>query len=156
MGANAKRGQEAETACSIERALEVVGERWTFLILREAVSGLTRFSEFRQILGVAPDVLSDRLATLVAAGVLEKRPYREPGSRVRFSYHLTAAGWELRLVLAALQQWGDRHRPFEKGPTVIRRTADGHRPVEVAFVDDTGTVVPAEDVVFLKTSAYPS
>jgi DNA-binding HxlR family transcriptional regulator len=145
----------SQQTCSIARSLEVLGERWTFLVLREAFSGITRFADFRAELGVAPDVLSDRLATLVDAGVLEKRPYREPGSRVRDSYHLTPAGRELQIVLGALQQWGDEHRPYELGPTVVRRTADD-RPVRVAFVDDSGREVPAEDVRFIRTAAYPS
>jgi DNA-binding HxlR family transcriptional regulator len=145
-----------QQTCSIARSLEVLGERWTFLILREAFSGTMRFADFRAVLGVAPDVLSDRLATLVAAGVLEKQPYREPGARVRDSYHLTPAGRELKLVLGALQQWGDEHRPYELGPTAVRRTVDGGRPVHVAFVDDTGREVPPDGVAFVRTAAYPS
>src|SRR6266576_6286587 len=72
-----------EDACSIARTLGVVGERWTFLILREAFLGATRFAEFRDRLGVAPDILSDRLATLVEYGVMAREPYREPGARSR-------------------------------------------------------------------------
>lgn len=156
VAANGSRNGRAESPCSIARALEVLGERWTFLILREALSGLTRFADFQQALGIAPDVLSDRLATLVSAGVLEKHPYREPGTRVRFSYHPTPAGEELRLVLGALQQWGDEHRPRELGPTMARRTVDGGSPVRVAFVDETGVAVPLDRVAFVKTAAYPS
>jgi DNA-binding HxlR family transcriptional regulator len=144
-----------QQTCSIARSLGVLGERWTFLILREALSGTTRFADFRTALGVAPDVLSDRLATLVAAGVLEKRPYREPGARARDSYHLTEAGRELQIVLGALQQWGDEHRPYEPGPTVVRRSAAG-RPLHVAFVDDDGNEVPLEEVRFVRTSTYPN
>jgi DNA-binding HxlR family transcriptional regulator len=144
-----------QQTCSIARSLEVLGERWTFLILREALSGTTRFADFRAALGLAPDVLSDRLATLVATGVLEKRPYREPGARARHSYHLTPAGHELQVVLGALQQWGDEHRPYELGPTVVRRTAHGDRPVHVAFVDDEGREVALENVRFVRTAAYP-
>jgi DNA-binding HxlR family transcriptional regulator len=142
--------------CSIARSLEVLGERWTFLILREAFGGTMRFADFRLALGVAPDVLSNRLATLVDAGVLEKQPYREPGARVRDSYHLTPAGGELQVVLGALQQWGDEHRPFELGPTIVRRTVDGDRPVHVAFVDDTGHEVPLDGVAFVRTALYPT
>ena len=72
-----------EEACSIARTLGVVGERWTFLILREAFLGATRFAEFRDRLGVAPDVLSDRLATLVEYGVMAREPYREPARSKR-------------------------------------------------------------------------
>jgi DNA-binding HxlR family transcriptional regulator len=143
-----------QQTCSIARSLEVLGERWTFLILREALSGTSRFADFRAALGVAPDVLTDRLATLVAAGVLEKRPYREPGARARDSYHLTRAGHELQIALGALQQWGDDHRPYDPGPTVVRRSADG-RPLHVAFVDEDGAEVPLEEVRFERTSTYP-
>jgi DNA-binding HxlR family transcriptional regulator len=147
---------KTETPCSIARTLEVVGERWTFLILREALDGVTRFAEFRDRLKIAPDVLSDRLTTLVGAGVLEKQPYREPGSRARFSYHLTPAGVDLRLALGALQQWGDAHRPREAGPTVVRRTVDEDRPVHIAFVDDTGAALAPDRVKFVRTAAYPA
>jgi DNA-binding HxlR family transcriptional regulator len=147
---------EKDRMCSIARSLEVLGERWTFLILREALSGTTRFADFRSELGVAPDVLSNRLATLVDAGVMEKQPYREPGARARDSYHLTPAGRDLQLVLGALQQWGDEHRPYELGPTVVRRTVDGDRPVHVGFIADTGREVPLEGVAFVRTALYPA
>ncbi|WP_293771477.1 helix-turn-helix domain-containing protein [Sporichthya sp.] len=81
------------------------GERWTPLILREASRGTTRSADFKANLGVASDVLADRLATLVEYGVLSKEPYQEEGSRTRFEYLLTPAGEELRVVLGALQQW---------------------------------------------------
>ncbi|MEU8301251.1 helix-turn-helix domain-containing protein [Micromonospora sp. NPDC048909] len=140
--------------CSIARALQVVGDKWTLLILREAaLRGVTRFADFRDRLGIAPDILTGRLTGLVDQGVLEKRPYSEPGTRTRHSYHLTPAGEQLRVVLAALQQWGDENRPPSSGPSTLRRTADGSRPVRVAFVDDTGAVVPPEQVVF--APAYP-
>jgi DNA-binding HxlR family transcriptional regulator len=135
--------------CSIHRALEVVGDKWSLLILRDAaLADMTRFADFKDGLGVAPDVLSNRLNGLVAAGVMEKRPYREPGSRTRFSYHLTPAGEQLRVVLGSLQQWGDENRPRALGPTVLRRSAEGDRPVRVAFVDDRDTVIPVDGVRF--------
>jgi DNA-binding HxlR family transcriptional regulator len=152
--AASSRPRKAEPACSIARSLDVLGERWTFLVVREALAGVTKFADFRRVLGVAPDVLTERLATLVGAGVLEKRPYQEPGARARSSYHLTRAGEDLRVVLGALQQWGDAHRPRAEGPTVVRRTVDGDRPVRVAFVDDTDTAVPDGGVVFVRTAAY--
>lgn len=144
-----------ETPCSIARTLEVLGERWTFLVVREALSGTTRFADFRVTLGVAPDILTNRLNTLVEAGVLERRPYQEEGRRTRHEYHVTPAGRELRVVLGALQQWGDAHRPYSKGPTVIRRSADD-RPLHVAYVDDEGREVPLDEVRFLRTPAYPT
>ncbi|MFD8424532.1 winged helix-turn-helix transcriptional regulator [Streptomyces sp. NPDC059466] len=148
---------DREEACSIARSLEVVGDRWTMLILREAaLQDVTRFADFRSHLGIAPDVLTLRLGTLVEGGVMEKRPYREPGARTRFSYHLTPAGEQLRLVLAALQQWGDENRPPSTGPSTLRRSAHGDRPVRVAFVDDTDAVVAAADVNFLTTVPRPA
>ncbi|HEY5358108.1 MAG TPA: helix-turn-helix domain-containing protein [Streptosporangiaceae bacterium] len=145
-----------ESSCSIARSLGVLGERWTFLILREALLGTTRFAEFRDALGVAADVLSDRLSTLVGYGVLRREPYQEPGSRSRFAYHLTESGRELHVVLAALQQWGDKNLPWPDGPTVVRRTADTDRPVHVGFIDDRGREVPPGDVATIRTAAYPA
>ena len=149
------RAGRAEEPCSIARTLEIVGERWTFLVLREAAWGTTRFADFAKSLGVAPDVLTDRLATLVGAGVLERRPYREAGSRTRDEYVLTEAGRELQVALTALQQWGDEHLPYSKGPTVLRRTAAG-RPVHVGYVDDRGRELSRDKVRFVRTPAYPA
>jgi len=141
--------------CSIERSLGIVGERWTFLILREALfNGVSRFAEFQSALGIAPNVLTARLTTIVDAGVLEKREYKEDGARARSSYHPTAAGDQLKVVLAALQQWGDEFVPREGGPTILRRTTDGARPVRVGFVDDAERPRAVEDVQFVRSEAY--
>src|SRR5271154_6819522 len=120
-----------DSTCSIERSLGVLGERWTFLILREAFLGVTRFAEFRDRLGVAPDVLTDRLTTLVEYGVLEREPYQEPGARSGFASLLPPAGRELQVVLAALQRWGDKHVPPPEGPSLLRRVAGTDRPVHI-------------------------
>jgi DNA-binding HxlR family transcriptional regulator len=145
---------EQESPCSIARALGVVGQRWTLLVLREALWGATRFAEFRDALGVAPDVLTERLATLTAAGVLVREPYQEPGRRTRFAYQLTPAGRELLVVLGALQQWGDEHLPWPQGPTVVRRDRQTGRPLHVGYVDDRGREVAAPEVEFVRTAAY--
>jgi len=127
-----------ESRCSIARSLEVLGEKWTLLVVREACWGRTRFSEFRDALGVAPDVLADRLATLVEVGVLERRPYREDGGRRREEYVLTAAGDDLRLVLAALQAWGDEHRPAaDRRGAAFVETSSGE-PVTLTFLAADG------------------
>jgi DNA-binding HxlR family transcriptional regulator len=144
-----------DSSCSIARSLGVLGERWTFLILREALGGLTRFAEFRDSLGIAPDILTDRLCTLVEYGVLERVAYQDPGSRSRSAYVLTPAGRELSVVLAALQQWGDEHLPWPAGPSVLRRLRGSDRPVHVGFVDDRGREVSAADVAMIRTAAYP-
>ena len=142
-----------DATCSIERTLGVLGERWTFLILREAFLGAARFVEFRDQLGVAPDVLTDRLATLVEYGVLEREPYREPGARSRFGYRLTPAGRELHVVLAALQQWGDEHLPRAEGPSMLRRVAGTDAPVHIGYIDPDGREVSPDGFAMIR--AYP-
>lgn len=146
----------ADSSCSIARSLGVLGERWTFLILREALLGSTRFAQFRDTLGLAPDVLTDRLNTLVEYGVMAREPYQEPGSRSRYAYLLTPAGRELHLALASLQQWGDKYLPWPDGPTVVRQVRDSDRPVHVGFVDDRGREVAAEKVETIRTAVYPT
>jgi DNA-binding HxlR family transcriptional regulator len=137
-----------EPNCSIARSLDVLGERWTMLILRDAFGGATRFSQFRANLKVAPDLLSDRLATLVEFGVMERTPYQEPGARQRFAYHLTSSGKELLVALSALQQWGDDHLPRPEGPTVLRRVKGSGRSARVGFIDDEGHPVETRDVAW--------
>jgi len=140
-----------EWSCTVGRSLTVVGERWMLLIIREALLGTTRFVEFQTSLGIAPDMLSSRLATLVDYAVMIKRAYQEPGQRARPEYHLTPAGRELRVVIAALQQWGDRHLPRPQGPTMTHRAHCTDRPVHVAFIDDLGYEVAADDVATIST-----
>jgi DNA-binding HxlR family transcriptional regulator len=137
--------------CSVGRSLTVLGERWTILILREALLGTTRFAEFQSNLGVAPDVLTDRLATLVEYGVMSRDTYQEPGHRARPSYHLTPAGRELHIIVGAYQEWGDKYLPRAEGPTMTRRARRTDRPVHVAFIDDLGYEVPADDVATIST-----
>jgi DNA-binding HxlR family transcriptional regulator len=124
---------EGTGLCSLARTLEAVGERWTFLILREATAGTTRFSTFRSALGVSSDILTERLATLVDAGIMRRERYQESGRRSREEYRLTDAGRELSLVLASLQQWGDAHVPSTV-PTITYQDSEG-RPLRVTFID---------------------
>src|SRR6476469_8242470 len=116
--------------CSIARSLELVGDRWTLLIVRDLVLGLSRFDEFLESLGVASNVLADRLSRLVDEGLAERVRYSERPER--FEYRLTAKGGELGLVLLALMQWGDRHIS-KKPPRIARRRTDRSR-VSVALV----------------------
>ena len=142
--------------CSIARTLDLVSDRWSFLILREAHLGTTRFADFRDYLHIAPNILTNRLAAMVDAGLLEKREYQEEGERTRSSYHLTPAGVDLKLVLAALQQWGDVHVPREDGPTVLRRNSRSKDLVDVGFVGKDGDAVPDEDVIFEPVAGGPA
>jgi DNA-binding HxlR family transcriptional regulator len=143
--------------CSIQRALELVGERWTFLILREAIIAReTRFAGFQKILGIAPNILTDRLNSLVAAGIFEKREYKEPGSRARASYHLTPEGESLKFVLLAIQQWGDDHVPHPAGPSLLRVTTGDRRPVRMVFADDSGEQRDVSEIEWETTDSYPA
>ncbi|MER7850330.1 helix-turn-helix domain-containing protein [Kitasatospora sp. NPDC096077] len=118
--------------CSVARALSVVGERWSLLIVRETLDGASRFGEFHSRLGIAKNLLASRLDTLVTAGVLRRVPYQEPGDRQRFAYQLTEQGHALRPTLLALLEWGDRYLADPQGPSVIVR----HRPDDGASTCD--------------------
>jgi DNA-binding HxlR family transcriptional regulator len=143
------------STCAIARTVDVLKDPWSFLILREALSGVTRFADFREQLGIASDVLTERLAALVDAGVLRREPYQDPGYRARTSYHLTPAGAELKIVIGALQQWGDAHLPAPCGPTIERRDRRTGQPVDVAFVTAAGRRIDPERAAFVRTPAYP-
>ena len=136
-----KRGYE-DQVCSIARALEIVGDRWTLLIIRDLVLGLSRFDEFQESLGVASNVLTDRLGRLVDEGVLERIRYSERPER--FEYRLTKKGRELGLALLALMQWGDRY-VSDKPPRIARRRGDRSR-VSVRMLAKDGTVVSSDDL----------
>ncbi|WP_093867797.1 helix-turn-helix domain-containing protein [Streptomyces sp. KS_5] len=131
--------------CSIARSLEVVGQKWNLLILRQALWGHTRFAQFRKI-GVPSDVLTARLASLVEDGLLERRPYREPGERVRDEYLLTDAGRDLLPVLAAFAAWGDKHRPTGLGPAAVFVDETTNRPVTLAFVHKDRSLADSAEV----------
>ena len=103
-----------EQVCSVARALEVVGERWSLLIVRDAIFGITRFDDFRENLGLARSVLTARLNRLVDEGVLDRRPYQT--NPERFEYILTPKGRALGPVVFHLMKWGDAHYPTEAGP----------------------------------------
>jgi DNA-binding HxlR family transcriptional regulator len=102
--------------CSILKAIEDIGDPWILRILRETVYGVRRFDDFARALGCGRGVLSDRLKTLVALGVMERRDYVEPGQRARAEYHLTEKGEDLFPVLLALAQWRELWAPSQAGP----------------------------------------
>jgi DNA-binding HxlR family transcriptional regulator len=110
---------ERPPVCSIARAMEILGERWTFLILREAFYGVRRFSDMQRNLGIARNILSTRLQTLVGAGIFERRLYHEEPER--YEYRLTPAGRDLYPSIVTLMRWGDEHLTGELGPPVVLR-----------------------------------
>ncbi|MEO3873238.1 helix-turn-helix domain-containing protein [Nonomuraea sp. B12E4] len=119
--------------CSIERTLDIVGEKWTFLVLREAFSGVRRFADMQAMTGAPRQVLSARLARLVDEGLLRKEPYREPGQRQRDEYRLTEKGRDLYPLLVALMQWGDKYLSDEDGPPVLLTHRDCGALIELRF-----------------------
>lgn len=101
-----KRTSFGAMNCSVAQCLDVVGEWWSMLIVRDAFLGVRRFDEFQSRLGISRNILTTRLTSLVEAGVLEKVPYQE--RPVRHEYHLTAKGRDLWPVLTTMREWGDR------------------------------------------------
>jgi DNA-binding HxlR family transcriptional regulator len=125
------RWLEMDTSnCSVQRTLDLVGDRWSLLILREAFNGVRRFDDLARHLGVSESVLSRRLVALVDGGILEKHAYRPAGQRTRQEYRLTVAGLELFPVLVALMQWGDRHVADPDGGSWAVTHAGCGSPVE--------------------------
>jgi DNA-binding HxlR family transcriptional regulator len=131
--------------CSIARTLEVLGERWTLLIVRDAMLGLRRFDEFQHSLDVARNVLTDRLKRLVEAGVLERVEYQQRPPR--FEYRLTAVGLELGVPVVGLMQWGDRHLPGPDGrPRLTRHRACGGEVHAELVCEQCGGTVAGTDL----------
>lgn len=145
-----------ENPCAIIRSLGVLTDTWSFLLVREALLGARTFAQFRDALGIASDVLTARLASLVEHGVMVKTPYREPGQRTRDAYDLTPAGEELKTVLVAMQQWGHAHVPQDPELRVVPLTIHGRQRVHAELVDPDGRIVDPEAVRFVRTAHRPA
>jgi DNA-binding HxlR family transcriptional regulator len=141
------REYEGQDFCGVAKSLEIIGERWTLLIVRDAFLGLRRFEEFQSSLGIARNVLTDRLNWLVEEGVFERRLYSERPER--FEYRLTPKGRELIVALTALREWGDRHI-LERSPRTLRRRADG-KPVTAALVPKGTAALKAHEVELVRS-----
>jgi DNA-binding HxlR family transcriptional regulator len=142
-------GRTYETqVCSVARTLEIVGERWTLLIVRDALLGLRRFEDFQESLGVARNVLADRLRRLVEHGILERVRYQERPER--FEYQLTERGRELNTAVLALMHWGDRHLADPEGlPRLTEHAGCGGSVVEKHVCSRCGRVLEAGEVAVL-------
>jgi DNA-binding HxlR family transcriptional regulator len=135
----------ASEHCSLARALAVVGDRWNLLILRDAFLKVRRFEEFHSRLGIARRVLTERLAGLVADGVLEKVPYQDRPTR--HEYRLTKKGLDLYPVVLSLVHWGDAHYASEGGPPILHRHQScGHDFRSVLTCSECGEPVEAKMV----------
>jgi DNA-binding HxlR family transcriptional regulator len=135
---SASRPDYAAANCSIAGSLELVGEKWTLLILREAFFGVRRFEDIQRGVGCARNLLSARLAKLVEHGILRREPYREPGRRQRYEYRLTEKGKELFPIVIALMDWGDRWATTPAGPPVEVRHRDCDAQVHATLACDRG------------------
>jgi DNA-binding HxlR family transcriptional regulator len=133
--------------CNIAAALSIVGEKWTFLVLREAFNGIRRFDDMQRRTSAPRQVLSNRLARLVAEGILRKAPYQEDGQRPRSEYRLTEKGIDLFPVIVALLAWGDKYAAWPGGPAVELTHRDCGAPVHLELACTAGHVLgSARDV----------
>lgn len=138
--------------CPIARSLEILGDPWNVLVLRQALSGVRRFDQFRDQLGVADNVLSKRLGALVDAGLLRRVPYHDE-RRTRHEYVLTAAGADTFPVVTALAQWGEKHRPHHDSGIsmdIIHRTC-GRRTTTADYCSACGGRLTIESTSWRKS-----
>lgn len=131
--------------CSVARSLEVVGERWSLLIVRSVLQGVVRFDDLKEALGITRSVLTTRLQHLCAEGVLERTPYSDRPPR--FEYRVTEKGAELWPLLAHLLRWGDKYYPEPAGaPLLVEHAECGGAPDGNLVCDRCGTSLRAADV----------
>ena len=117
--------------CTIQRSLEIMGDRWSLIVLREVFQGIRRFDDMTVRTAIPRQMLTARLRRLVDDGILRKAPYRVPGQRERHEYRLTDKGLDLYPVLIALQQWGNRYLADPAGPPIEFAHRDCGEPVEL-------------------------
>ncbi|WP_327286763.1 winged helix-turn-helix transcriptional regulator [Streptomyces sp. NBC_01198] len=141
----------AKAACPVARAVDVVGDRWSLLIVRDVFDGIRRFGELQRSLGLARNILTERLRTLVAQGVLETRPASD--GTAYYEYVLTEKGADLFAILVALRQWGEGHL-FEEGEqhSVLLDVHTGRPLRRLEPTDDEGLPVTYRDSYVLKAA----
>src|SRR5437764_5186730 len=148
-----RRSPVAMRQCNLSKSFELIGDRWTLLILRSALYGVRRFDDFQADLDVPRSVLSHRLAALVESGIMERREYREERERARIEYPLTRMGRTLGLPFFAITQWGDRWVGDRPSPFTLRSKASGQK-LSAVLVDEGGKPVQASDIEGVIDSAY--
>lgn len=143
--------------CTVGRAWDVIGDKWTFLVLREVFLGIRRFDEIRVRTRIPRQVLTNRLASLVEHGLLRRVPYQEPGARARDEYRLTGKGFDLYPVLVALREWGDRYLADPEGPPMVTAHRDCGETVHAVLRCEAGHEVaePRQIVPRLGPGAHP-
>jgi DNA-binding HxlR family transcriptional regulator len=138
-------------ACSIARTLDVVGEKWALLAVREVFLGNRTFDEMVRRTGAPRDTLAARLRTLTGAGILERRQYCEHPAR--FDYHLTGAGRDLYPIIVTLMRWGDEHLAGDSGPPLVLRHRCGHQMVAQVVCEACGEALEARDTTPVATAS---
>ncbi|HEU0247956.1 MAG TPA: helix-turn-helix domain-containing protein [Gaiellaceae bacterium] len=146
-----RRDYVGQELCSVARTLEIIGDRWTWLVVRDAFLGITRFAEFRESLGIAPNVLNERLRRLVDEGILERVLYSERPAR--HEYLLTEKGSDLFTALNALRQWGDRYLCAK--PMRLLRVKGTETPVIAALVPDGAPVLANHEIELVPGPGFP-
>jgi DNA-binding HxlR family transcriptional regulator len=147
-----RRDYAGQELCSVARTLEIVGDRWTWLIVRDAFLGISRFRAFQESLGIAANVLDDRLTRLVDEGIFERVLYSERPPR--HEYRLTQKGAELFTALNALRQWGDRYL-CEK-PMRLLRVKGTETPVVAVLVPEGTPSLANDEIELVPGPGYPA
>jgi DNA-binding HxlR family transcriptional regulator len=141
--------------CPVAESLDLFGDRWSILIIRDVMNGVRRFDDLVRRLEISRATLADRLRRLVAAGILVTAEYDSGRGRTRTEYRMSESGWELRHVLIALREWGDRHVLGEGNePLILVDRTTGHG-VRLQLVDEqTGQVVEPRHLMHLPGPAF--
>ncbi|HLI01978.1 MAG TPA: helix-turn-helix domain-containing protein [Acidimicrobiales bacterium] len=129
--------------CSVAQCLEVIGEWWTMLIIRDLVMGVRRFDEFQERLGISRNVLTQRLGRLIDDGIVEKTLYQDHPPR--YEYRLTEKGRDLWPILTAMRHWGDRYAAPNGARLLLRHRSCGHVAEPVLHCPECGEDVTARD-----------
>ena len=139
------RAPVPKDACPMALTAELLGDKWSLLILREAFYGVQRYDDMRRDLGAPRAMLTDRLAKLTAKGLLQRYPYQEDGDRVRHAYRLAPAGRDLTKLLIAMAEWGEAHLTHTPAPArAVDKTCGAD--VRLALLTEDGQVVAQEDL----------
>ncbi len=142
----ARRSPIPPDSCNLARAISLIGDRWTLLILRAALYGVRRFDDFQSELGCPRTVLSGRLKMLVDEGLVTKRAYKAPGKRTRPEYVLSDMGMSLRPILIGLTQWGDAWLGGGEAAPISFTRAGSKSSIRAAFVDKDGREVSPDQI----------
>ncbi len=146
-----KRDYVGQELCSVARTLEIIGDRWTWLIIRDAFLGISRFGEFQESLGVAANVLDDRLTRLVDEEIFERVSYNDRPAR--FEYRLTQKGSDLFTALNALRQWGDQYLCAR--PMRLLRVKGTETPVVAVLVPEGTPALANEEIELVPGPGFP-